>query len=280
MGDPYFEAHKEPQQEAIASLQLTVVPNLDEATTGLSQVGRFSVRAPPFWKSNPKTWFRTLESQFALAHITVDHTKYHHVVATVDSEILDQISDFLDNPPTSNRYEGIKARLIALFAESDESRLRKLLSRMDPGDKKPSLLLNEMRSLGGSAVSSEVLKILWTQQLPTSTQSILAGSSEPLDKMANLADKIADIVQPHACTVQALPPAETPFPRTADRMSRLERAVEQLTREVRSRSKSRTWPKRTEVGPTPANSGTCWYHQKFKDKAKKCVKPCSFLQEN
>ncbi|XP_066152750.1 uncharacterized protein [Euwallacea fornicatus] len=263
----------------MASPQPTIACNPDEATAESSQVGRLSVRAPPFWKSNPKSWFMTLESQFVLAHISSDQTKFHHVVAAVAPEILDQISDFMENPPISNRYEGLKARLIAIFAESDESRLRRLLSRMDPGDKKPSHLLNEMRSLGGSAVSSEVLKTLWMQQLPTSIQSILAGSSEPLNKMADLADKIADIVQPHVCTVQASPP-ETPSPRSSDRISRLERGLERLTREVRSRSKSRTRPKRTEAGPTPTNPGTCWYHRKFKDKAEKCTKPCSFLPGN
>ncbi|XP_066260988.1 uncharacterized protein [Euwallacea similis] len=261
----------------MATSQPATVPDPEEESSITSQVSRLSIRAPPFWKTNPKTWFRTLEAQFALAHITVDLTKYHHVIATIDSEILDQVSDCMDNPPSNGKYEGIKHRLISLFAESDEKRLRKLLSQVELGDKKPSHLLNEMRSLGGAAVSPEILKTLWMQHLSTSIQPILAGSSEPLDKMANLADKIHEIVQPQTYSVQ-VSGKEAQAPQLIERISRLEQSMERLKPIRRSRSKSRT--RRTETRSPSADPGVCWYHQRFRDKARQCAKPCSYQQEN
>jgi len=63
------------------------------------------------------------------------------------------------------------------------------------GDKKPSMLPNEMQRLGGMTCSAQLLKTLWLQQLPVTTQSCLTMSSGTIEKLARLADKISEIDQ-------------------------------------------------------------------------------------
>ncbi|GBL84724.1 hypothetical protein AVEN_191165-1 [Araneus ventricosus] len=67
----------------------------DDAT-----IARVGVKLPPFWKANPALWFVQFKAQFAL---TIDDTKFNHVISAVDSEILNSFPE-LTNPsqPTKN----------------------------------------------------------------------------------------------------------------------------------------------------------------------------------
>jgi hypothetical protein len=60
-----------------------------------SEVSRVSLKIPPFWKSNPALWFKQLESQFINCGIVQDSTKYHAVVAAIESNILSEVSDVI-----------------------------------------------------------------------------------------------------------------------------------------------------------------------------------------
>ncbi|KAF8789751.1 hypothetical protein HNY73_007668 [Argiope bruennichi] len=71
--------------------------------------------------------------------------------------------------------------------------MRRLLSELHLGADKPSQLLRKMRELGGgTGIKEDFLKTLWLQRLPSEMQVILSISSEPLDNLANMADKIAE----------------------------------------------------------------------------------------
>lgn len=121
-------------------------------------VNRVAVKVPPFWKTDPSIWFAQVEAQFDLGGITNEKTKYNHIVSAVDTEILSQVSDIIQKPPETDRYQALNNRLIELFTDSQESKLRRLLGDMRLGDKKPSMLLNEMQRLGGLACSAQLLK--------------------------------------------------------------------------------------------------------------------------
>lgn len=166
-------------------------------------VSKVAIKPSPFWKSDPKLWFIQLEAQFELSHIVLDSTKYNHVLSAIDTDILTQVTDFLINPPQLGKYERIKNRLISIFSDSSEKKLRKLLSETSLGDRKPSQLLNEMTRLGGSSVSQEILKTLWLQHLPTQIQSVLEASSDSLENLSKMANKIAEIEQPQSFAVAA-----------------------------------------------------------------------------
>ncbi|KAF8789816.1 hypothetical protein HNY73_007726 [Argiope bruennichi] len=159
-----------------------------------SQVSHLSVKIPPLWRNNIKLWFIQVESNFALAKITSDLTKYNNLIATIDPETLSAVADILLAPPDTNKYDVLKTRLIAEFSASENEQIRRLLSELHLGADKPSQLLRKMCELGGgTGIKDDFLKTLWLQRLPSEMQAILSISSEPLDNLANMADKIAEV---------------------------------------------------------------------------------------
>lgn len=215
--------------------------------------------------------------------ITSDTTKYFHVISAVDTEILTQVADIIQTPPKVEKYVTLKSRLINIYTDSKEKKLRKLLSDVELGDRKPSVLLNEMQRLGGGAVSTELLKSLWLQHLPVATQSCLAVAKGSLDELAKLADQVVEIGQSRQ--IAAIATNET-----AELLKTLLKEVAELKIErqprnnssrqrtnFRSRSQSR-------VAWEQPKDGLCFYHTNFKGKAKKCVEPCkhfsTFTAEN
>ncbi|GFR10303.1 transposon Ty3-I Gag-Pol polyprotein [Trichonephila clavata] len=111
-----------------------------------------------------------------------------------DHETLSSVSDILFKPPATNKYNELKERLIAEFSDSANKQIRKLLSELQLGDDKPSHLLRKMRVLAsGASLNDDFLKTLWLQRLPSEMQSILSVSSETLENLAKLADKIAEV---------------------------------------------------------------------------------------
>lgn len=101
--------------ELSTSGQSTEVPR-----SYVPEIARVSIRVPPFWKANPALWFCQLEAQFENTGIQKDLTKYNTVVSSIESEILNQVSDIVLNPPVSNRYLALKKRLLDQFTDSDQ----------------------------------------------------------------------------------------------------------------------------------------------------------------
>lgn len=248
---------------------------LDSST----HIDRVSVKPPPFWKTDPKVWFLQLEAQFVLANITADATKFNYVVSAVDTEILAQVTDILNSPPSANKYNTIKDRLISIYADSSEQRLRRLLSGLELGDKKPSQLLNEMNRLGGSTVPEPLLRTLWMQQLPTHIQSVLTTSSDSIDNLSKMADKIAEIDQHQPRNFTAATCINDDLTETVKQLARevaeLKTSVQRQSdsnRSSRTRTRSRTPNRNRTFG-----DGYCWYHHNFKEKARKCNAPCKYF---
>lgn len=248
------------------------------------QLERISLRAPPFWKPDPRLWFFQVEAQFSNAGITSDQTKFNHVVAAIDSDILAHITDFLLNPPVENKYEAFKNKLIGVFSDSQEKKLNKLLGEITLGDKKPSQLLSEMTMLGGTITSPDLLKTLWMQHLPPHMQSVLAASTDNLEQLAVMADKIAEIPQPRAYAT-AVPSEDTTSEVIRNLTNKIDSLQLQLDKVCRTRDRLSHGPRnrsRTPQPKVPRNSEDtkCWYHAIYQQKARKCIQPCNFSENS
>lgn len=252
-------------------------------------VSRVTIKAPPFWKANPALWFCQLEAQFHMNRITSDTHKYYTVVAAIESTILHQVSDLVLTPPEQNMYKSLKQRLLDVFAVSEQSRLKKLLGEIQIADQKPSCLLREMRNLAGTSISSDILKTLWLQRLPSNIQAILSISSEDLDKLVTMADKIFETSSgPEINKIVARAPDHS----LEAQMAELTRQVSELTSRLsgqannRHRSTSRSGARPRASTPRQHSKNRshgssdeqkiCWYHSKWGDKASKCIGNCSF----
>lgn len=240
-------------------------------------INRVSVRPPQFNKEKPHIWFIQMEAQFATNGITQDQTKFYHAVQALDSDVLGEVSSVIVDPPTTNKYETLKDKILAEFRDSEEKRLRKLLTHTDLGDQRPSRLLKRMHDLAEGKVNDNVIKSLWLQRLPTNIQTVLSTSEDPLEKLASMADKIHDIVAPSVNAVITVPPPST--------TSQLDEIIRRLGRlESGSRDRSSQRQAKGNKGKPHSRSASprrdiCWYHRRFKKKATKCTAPCGWVNQ-
>lgn len=262
------------------------MPDSPESATENNQIAHVAVKPPPFWKSNPTLWFVRLEANFNLANITSELTKFNHVVASIDADVLTSVSDIIVNPPPNEPYTALKKRLIDSHSESETSRIRTLLQGLELGDQRPSQLLTRMRALAGTSVGEPLLKSLWLGRLPNNTQSILAALNEDLTQLAPIADKIHEFT-----FIPAVNATSSVRPESSNslelQIAQLSKQVSDLTNLVnkrdtthergrnyhfRGRSKSRD---RFQQYKEPSD-GNCFYHTNFGKNARKCSPPCSF----
>lgn len=265
-----------------------------ESSTGAPQISQTSeirqVKLPPFWQTNPTLWFVQVEAQFYTFGIRSDNVKYFTVIGTLDSSVLQQISDIVEAPPEKDKYDGIKKALIARFSDSQDKQLRKLLNELELGDKRPSQLLREMKALAGTKIDESVLKSLWMQRLPSRIQIVLSASKQDkLEDVAEMADKIVEISLPGTvAAVSQSTPAEPPGEKSthaalASIIASLQQQVITLSDKVekfslgrnnygRSRSRSRSRSSR--------DTAECYFHRRFGSAARNCRAPCNFKSTN
>lgn len=268
------------------------MPDTSDATSNLlgtaeaSQLARIAVKPPPFWRKDPALWFLQLDAQFKLGSVKTDETMFYTAVSALDAEVLQSVRDIVLNPPATDKYPALKQKLIATFTDSENVKLKQLLQDLQLGDMRPTQLLGKMRDLSAGNFQDNVLKSLWMSRLPSNTQAILAASSEPLPKLAELADKIHELVAPaHIQEVQSTPSAS--ISELQSQINALSQQVASLAanlqpRHNRSRSKNRyryhrdPSKKRNHVPP----QDICYYHRNFGAEARKCSPPCSFVSGN
>ncbi|KAF7275173.1 hypothetical protein GWI33_012114 [Rhynchophorus ferrugineus] len=76
-----------------------------------SDISRVSFKPPEFWKTEPVTQPRA-------AGITTDATKFDYTIASLNHDVLSEMIDTIQKPPTTNKYDTLKHRLIKWFAIS------------------------------------------------------------------------------------------------------------------------------------------------------------------
>uniref|UniRef100_T1GWS5 DUF7041 domain-containing protein n=1 Tax=Megaselia scalaris TaxID=36166 RepID=T1GWS5_MEGSC len=92
-----------------------------------------SVRIPAFSNKNANLWFIQIETNFQLAGITRDETKFIYVATNLDEQML-YVSDIILSTTIIRKYGALKQRWISRLQESEEAKLRRLLSGMLIGD--------------------------------------------------------------------------------------------------------------------------------------------------
>lgn len=248
-----------------------------EHKAGSLEIAKVAIRIPPFWHAQPELWIAQVESQFIAGGITNDKTKYHTVVAAIESNVLAQISDIILCPPVNEMYATLRKRLIDQFADSEQKRIKKLLQDLELGDMRPSQLLREMRQLAGKEMNDTMLKSIWMNRLPQQIRSIISISTESLGNVALLADKIIEVSDgPHVHAVAT--PGKEVQDTIAQQINELTKEISNLKSAVyqRSRGYERRRSQSRSRSQTPRTSDEiCWYHMKFGENAKKCRKPCT-----
>ncbi|GFT68390.1 hypothetical protein TNCV_659811 [Trichonephila clavipes] len=151
-----------------------------------------SIKIPPFWTDRPEIWFYQVEAQFQISRISLEETKFHYLVSQLEPKYVENIWDIV-NSKSDTKYTDSKNRLLSLFKESENLRIKRLLTGIELRDMKPSQLLQKLKTVATSDISDNLIKTLWLEKLPESIKNILVVSDENLSKLAVMADKISDM---------------------------------------------------------------------------------------
>ncbi|XP_069962268.1 uncharacterized protein [Bactrocera oleae] len=246
------------------------------------------ISPPNINETNIESYFLSLEFWFAATGVTHDTRKYNLVMAQVPPSKLMELRAVIDSAPSLNRYEYIKSKLIAHFADSQQRRVQRVLSDMPLGDLKPSQLFNDMRRVAGTALCETVLIDLWASRLPPHAQAaVIASKGDVADKIA-IADAIADSMNFRQINVVGNQQPAISAPKEASdepiTLREIRNEIAQLTKQMeviksrrpRSRSKSRQRHQRYVHQESTNTNELCWYHHKFGANARTCRKPCSY----
>ncbi|XP_015585622.1 uncharacterized protein LOC107263201 [Cephus cinctus] len=206
-----------------------------------------TIKLPPFWKQNPASWFAQIEAQSYSHRIRSEDSKFFTAVGALDSAVLNNIADIILSPPKLDKYQILKERLIACFADSEEKRMRTLLTELELGSKRASQFLWEMKTLAADKATPEILRSLWMKRMRVNVRTILSVSKGvALTELAEMADKIMEVSEPSYIVAPVEPTATRPT------KSSLELQVEALCKAInelvvkpnqdnrRSRSRSRS----------------------------------------
>ena len=69
------------------------VKALETPKASEAKVSTVSLKLPPFWPNKATLWFAHAEAQFHLRGITVDKTKFAHVLTMLDSTTAEYAKD-------------------------------------------------------------------------------------------------------------------------------------------------------------------------------------------
>lgn len=116
----------------------------------------------------------------------------------LDSSTAGEGADIIENPPKIDCYQNLKAELLKRLSASKEDRIRRILGDEDIGDTKPFQYSRHLHCLSGSNFNNDdIIRQLWMRRLPKNVQIILAALLDlPLEKAADIADKILEIATP------------------------------------------------------------------------------------
>ncbi|KAI5640739.1 hypothetical protein NE865_06846 [Phthorimaea operculella] len=186
-------------------------------------------RLLPFWRTYPRLWFAHFELLVEPSRKS-DDDKFRYVLSVLQPGDLQQVGDILLNPPTANKYQTLKDRLLSVYEESETKQFQKLISGLELGDEKPSQLLRKMRELGHNRMPDSGLKLMWMNQLPAQVRAVLSVSSESsLDNLAVMADKMLEHTGP---TTIAAVSSSACTPGSSKQSSSQESIIEALSKQI------------------------------------------------
>ena len=164
------------------------------------------------------------------------------MLSALDQETATRVLDFIQNPPAEDKYTKLKKRLEDTFTSTEYERANRLLQMPPLGDLKPSQLMDQMLALLGSHPPCFLFRQIFLNHLPEHTRSVLMHSE--VKDMRELAQ-------------------------AADRLHQAQEATAEVHRVSGKRPSKNT-------SSNSNNRELCFYHAKFKTKAKRCVSPCDW----
>lgn len=273
-------------------------------------------KLPMLWTKCPVAWFVQAEVHFETQKITDDREKFNLVVTALQQDTILKVLNLIQNPPTTDAYKALKAKIIDQYSLSEESRLEELLSKHEIGDRRPSEFYQHLVTMAGSnnIFSSDLLLKLWKRYLPSTINiALVASGKTDTEELITMADKMwnssksqnlssildTSISQPSTSVpqlansntallgVEAIQSLVKAIGEMSCRFHDLESQINEIKSNYgqrnfnlnRSRSRSRQRFRSNSRFRSPTASGYCFYHQRFGPRARKCESPCNYAKK-
>ena len=257
---------------------------MNTESNGFFSVSAFDTKLP-FLPNDIQSWFVQLESMMAMRGLVCQKKKFHFCIGNLPGHIIPEIKDLAESPPESNPYDMLKEVVITRMAVSEQRKIQQLLNTETLGDRRPSQLLRHMRNLAGNT-NDNIVRHIFVKRMPQNIQPILAtlDKDASLDKIAEVADQILDQTQQSHPTIAASTVHENMELKKmvltlTQQMETMSKRLDSLSiRNPRGRSSSRKRANSRSRSNSP--SPYCWYHHRFRERARKCVQPCSYKHLN
>ncbi|XP_076278427.1 uncharacterized protein LOC143208165 [Lasioglossum baleicum] len=163
------------------------------SSEGVTQVAVAKIpKIPTFSRKNPVLWFHQIEASLRRANVSSEIAKFDYLATSLDDDAMANISDIVvKEPPYSDMFTRAKARLIKVYASTDEENLRKLLRGQVNVECRPSQILRQLRDLNAACRCTDtVLRQIFLEQLSEHQREVLIATEfSDLDKVAEIADK-------------------------------------------------------------------------------------------
>ncbi|GFV24487.1 transposon Ty3-I Gag-Pol polyprotein [Trichonephila clavipes] len=148
-----------------------------------------------------------------------------------------------------------------------------------------------MKELSNGQLQDDFLQSLWLQRMPPHIQTVLSASSESLDKLAIIADKVSEVVGASStiCAAKTVPPpsqssscsAQPTMDSLARQIQELSLQVAELTRERNSSRHQRYSSDRrrshSRLGVSIEEVASATHHRRYKSRPANCKSSQKFL---
>lgn len=243
---------------------------------------------------DPQNWFVSFEANLRI-HNVQKELRYDYLLCALNAKARAPIAHQLDATPDhpEQQYDWLKELLISGHTKSRKEKLQQLLQGERIGDRKPTQFLAHLRQLAPESMDDELVREFWWKELSPTARAILSAVDKANTRqLAEAADSVyAELTE--RLRVEAVRPSNSekghPDSTVERRLVEMTEILAGLTTEVRklitatqersSRSRSRDPQKRPTSrarSSSPRTTQLCFYHQRYKDKARSCKEPCSF----
>ena len=235
-----------------------------------------TVKLPEFWPDNTDLWFVRADAQFRMKKVTVEQTKFDHVITMLDSKTAAQVMDILVSPP-DQPYTVLKARLTKTFALTTSEKASRILDMDGLGDRTPTQCLTIMLNwVPAEEAPGFLFREQFLRQLPVQVRTSLAQTTNTGSDRASLralADEADKYFRSMGARISAIASANPWLPHPGAGASPGP-GVQQLSTPGTA-VELESWS-RDQLVNAVLGKKLCFFHTRFGAKAKKCEQPCQW----
>jgi hypothetical protein len=233
------------------------------------------IKLPAFWPNNIISWFAMAEGQFVLRNVNDELIRHYNVLTALPEATINFVADFVEALLPADPYTQLRARLLAVHQLTDYQKVEFIKKMPSLGAQKPSELFAEMLRVCPRGQEGNIFFIHeFMSRLPKDLRLMLSGM-DFADRRA-LADRADELwthtARQHHDVVAAVANEEQAAPVVAisGRGGQSGRANKKPP------PKEAPWKKNWVEKETLDESGLCFYHYMYAEKAAKCKKPCAW----